>query len=214
MNLFKYLSLYLVILMLVGCGKKESNQYIAGYISPGDFCKKGLAHEKAYRFTNASKSCSTGIDCPAVHTNWYASESVTSFNKAVPTEGIGVNDKQLPQPTFDFKLTRVVNTPWSAEMVLNGVRYSASNVNVRLTTSQSDDVTDQTWNSTTSVCVDSTTRLNIIYVEFLNAFNMLSDPNDNPTSPTKPFIRIEATPGGGSPTTPPGSGDFMVVQAY
>jgi hypothetical protein len=214
MNLYKYVLLYLVIIMLIGCGKKESDQYIAGYINPGDFCSKGLAGEKAYRFTNASKSCSTGANCAAVHCNWYVSESLTSFNNAFPTEGIGANDRHLAQPTFDFKLTRVVGTPWTAEMILNGVRYTAININVRLTTYQSADFTDQTWDPETSACVASTTPLNIMYVEFLDTFNMLSDPHDNPAAPTKPYIQILQTPAGGSPTSPPASGDFMVVQAY
>jgi hypothetical protein len=149
-----------------------------------------------------------------VHCNWYASKSLTSFTNAIPTEGIAVNDQHVSQPTFDLKIFRIVGTAWTVEMVISGVKYIGTTDQIRLTQSQSADFTDQTWNLETSTCVPSTTRLNIYYVEFLQNFNLLSDPNDNPIAPTKPFIQIVQTAAGGSPTSPPSSGDFMVVQAY
>jgi hypothetical protein len=214
MNLSKNLLAYLGILLLLGCESKNSNQYIFGYTSPGDFCTKGLASEKAYRFTNVSKTCSSPVDgtgkCPAVHCNWYVSESLTSFSNSVPTEGIAVNDQHLSQPTFDLKIFRVAGTAWNVEMVINGVKYLGTTDQIRVTQSQSGNFTDQTWNSETSTCVPSTTRLNIYYVEFLQNVDL----HTNPIEPTSPSVQIQATAAGGSSTTPPSSGDFMVVQAY
>lgn len=241
MKLSKNLSVYfaiLLIFLLTGCGKKESDQYIYGYMSPGDFCQKGIAREKAYRFTDITpllsglptgpteeKSCSpdiltTGGNCQAVHCNWYASQSLTSFDNAVPTEGIAVNDRHVTPPTFDLKIFRVIGTPWSIEMVVRGVRYIATTEHIRLTQFQSDDFQDQIVDPDDSTqCIDSTdppTHLNIYYIEFLEDVILLSDPNDHPVNPTKPYILIQATTPGYDPDNPPGSGDgdFMVVQAY
>jgi hypothetical protein len=233
MNLYKNVSLYIIILLLIGCGSKSKNNFLAGYLSPGDFCSKGLAREKAYRFTDISpvipgsvvphspleKSCSpdnsSGTICPAVHCIWYMSESVTSFNKSLPTEGIAVNDKYLTQPTFNLKISRVIGTPWYIEMVVSGAKYTASTDRIQITSFPSADVTDQTWNGT--ACVDSTKLLTIIYIEFLSDINLLSDPNDNPTTPTKPYVIIKRTASGHDPFNPPNGvldGDFMVLQDY
>ena len=225
MNLSKNLSLYIIILLLIGCGTKSSNNFLAGYLSPGDFCSKGVASEKAYRFTNITpirpgfppdppllKSCSAA-QCAAVHCLWYVSQSLTSLNNALPTEGIAVNDKHLPQPTFDLKITRIPGLLlWQISLVLNGFNYVASTDQIQLTSSPSADVTDQTWNGTT--CVDSANHLNIIYVKFLNNINLLNDPNDDPIIPKKSYIQIVKTNDVGSPTSPPATGDFMVVQDY
>ena len=211
MNLSKNLLAYLGILLLLGCESKNSNQYIFGYLSPGDFCAKGLASEKAYRITNASESCSPPeLICPAVHCNWYVSQSLTSFTNSVPTEGIAINDQHVSQPNFDLKIFRVVGTAWTIEMVISGVKYIGTSDQIRVTQSQSANFTDQTWNSETSACVPSTTRLNIYYVEFLQNIDLHTNPNDL----SSPSIQIRATAAGGSPTSPPATGDFMVVQAY
>lgn len=234
MNLSKNLLVYLAILLLVGCGNKEKNQYIAGFINPGDFCQKGLASEKAYRFANvpnlpgpalARNECSStspvagsGI-CAAVHCTWYVSQSLTSLSNAVPTEGIAVNDKHLLSatppntPTFGVKIFRVVGLPWTIEMVVSGVRYSGSTDRIRMTQYQSGDYVDQKWDSETSACINTTappTPLNIIYVEFLENVVLRTDPGD----PASPSIQIEATDAGGSPSSPPAGGDFIVVQDF
>lgn len=241
MNFSKNISMYIAILLLVGCGTKSSNQFLAGYYSPGDFRPQGIAHEKGYRFTNITpnrpgfppdpavvKSCTsladgTGI-CIAVHCIWYISQSLTSFNNAFPTEGIAVNDKNLPQPNFVVKISRVIGTPWNIEMVVNGVRYSASTNDVRLTQFASVDQTapfyDPTPGSPNSgdEFAASGIFLNLIYVEFLNDIYLYAippDPNVLPPDMSKPFIKIAQTdPLGRDPNNLPAGGDYIVTADY
>ncbi|MBN1497566.1 MAG: hypothetical protein JXA07_12390 [Spirochaetes bacterium] len=137
--------LLLFSFLAAGCSESDDNNFYFGYISPGEFRPKGVAHEKSYSFAAipapGGSSCSPTVEydpenptasnngCLAIHCIWYVGDLTSTY---VPTEGIVVSHRTAPNK-YTLRLVRAPGLEWQISLVLNGVLYKASSSAVTLT---------------------------------------------------------------------------------
>ena len=130
MKLLRIALLYVIIIMLVSCGKEDTNSIIPGYIKPGDFRPRGIIGMPAYpsvapksynltdsTFTGGDGSCS-GQQCLAVYGLWSTDN--------IPVEGIAIRDNDTINSRLLMKLTRVTGTNWDIRLTYKGIAYENS----------------------------------------------------------------------------------------
>jgi hypothetical protein len=126
MKLLRLALLYVIIIMLIGCGKEDQDSPVPGYIKPGDFRPKGML-TKGYTLHYSIVDVPTGtpIDsgnltcsgeyCLAVYALWSTSDT--------PVEGIAIKDDDTVAPQMLMKLTRVKGTDWQVRLTYKGIGY-------------------------------------------------------------------------------------------
>jgi hypothetical protein len=154
-------------MFFIACaGSESSPSYIPGYWSPGDFRPMGVYSSKHYSLFGGMRSCAADARCNVVYNKWITAED----NKY--SEGIGVNDKHLANPTFSMKITRILGFPlWQVNIIIDGVSYSAlvpeSAITVGVQTPSSDPTTPA-YGSLSA----STAFLNYRTITFNNSFDV------------------------------------------
>jgi hypothetical protein len=208
MKLSMKLSLCIIILAVMGCGKESDQQIIPGWISPGVFRPKGVASEKTYNFSSVSKSCAAGTgNCNAVYCGWVTG---TSYSQSIPTVGVAVDDKHTTPHEFNFRMLAIPGTFWSITMVVNGKKYVGSSSDIRLTKLESADDTlpffDVDNNGSTPIAPDeddllaSNIKIKIMVVEFTAPITLTAEDASTVT------INTTSIGGGGLPN----GGDYIV----
>src|SRR4030042_6569526 len=123
MDRLRQLALYIIILMLIGCGEESEDNIIPGYISPGQFRPKGMLTDISYQLSDATidpadRTCSPPDECLAVYANWLSGE--------VPLDGIAIRNSNTANSKLSMKIYRIKGTGWRISMVYKGVGYTGT----------------------------------------------------------------------------------------
>jgi hypothetical protein len=199
----------IIIVLLAGCASDDSQTYIPGYISPGEFRTRGVAAEKTYNFSNLAvldndsvpgpddpRSCS-GALCATVYITWLTG---LTYQESVPVNGFAVTDSHLRPSTFFVKVVQTLEG-WIVYMRINGVLYIGL-ANDKFTITPLTSAT-KTWpacsSSTVPACVDTFAEsedfLQLIQIDFTQNVDLFTV-RDNYS---QPYVQIR-------------SGDYIIAQ--
>ena len=124
MKLLRVALLYVIIIMLVSCGKEKENSVVPGYIKPGEFRPKGMivkGYNLPFSISGGGESgtwtCS-GEQCLSVHGLWNTEN--------IPVEGVAIKDNDTVNSQLLMKMTRVKGIPWKIKVTYKGTEYENS----------------------------------------------------------------------------------------